>query len=110
MAARVRTLGFIVGCAFSSGAAGAVAFDIYRLARDGFYQSAAVGEVWADIHANSLVGFGALVERSISPEFWFDVLVPLLSLPVWLVLAVPGAALVALCRPRRWRLSPLRRR
>ena len=66
------------------------------LATLAMYQFDALGAIWADIHANSLVGFGAVVEKSISPALWTEVLVPLLSQPAWLVLGAPGAALAAL--------------
>ncbi len=79
-------VGLIVGWTLVLGALAALAM----------YQFAAVGAIWADIHANSLVGFGAVVEKSISPELWSEVLVPLLSQPAWLVLGAPGAALAAL--------------
>ena len=55
------------------------------------------------VNANSLVGFGAFVEKSISPWLWSAVMVPLLTLPLWLHLALPGAALFALTRQRRRR-------
>ncbi len=67
---------------------GAVALAIYR--------PDAVGTIWSDIHANSLVGFGAVVEKSISPELWSEVLVPLLSQPAWIVLGASGVVLAVL--------------
>ncbi len=79
-------VGLIVGWTLVLGALAALAI----------YQFAALGAIWASIHANSLVGFGAVVEKSISPALWTEVLVPLLSQPAWLVLGAPGAALAAL--------------
>ena len=79
-------VGIVVGWLFVVGAAATYAV----------YQTAAVGEIWAGIHTNSLVGFGAVVEKSISPELWSEVLVPLLSQPAWLVLGAPGVVLAAL--------------
>ena len=79
-------VGIVVGWSLVLGAAAVLAI----------YRTAAVGEIWAGIHANSLVGFGAIVEKSISPELWSEVLVPLLSQPAWLVLGVPGVVLAAL--------------
>ena len=101
MVERFRVAGLVVGLVLLSGALAALGGDLYGFARDGFYQSAAAAQIWFDIHATSLVGFGAIVEKRISPALWADVLVPLLSQPAWLVLGVPGAALAALCRPRR---------
>ena len=79
-------VGLVVGWALVLGA----------LAALGMYRFAAVGEIWAGIDANSLVGFGAVVEKSISPALWSEVLVPLLSQPAWLALGAPGALLVVL--------------
>ncbi len=79
-------VGLVVGWALVLGAGAAL----------GMYRFAAIGAIWAEIHANSLVGFGAVVEKSISPELWSEVLVPLLSQPAWLVLGAPGALLVVL--------------
>ncbi len=79
-------VGIVVGWALVLGAV--ATFVVYR--------TAAVGAIWAGIHSNSLVGFGAIVEKSISPELWSEVLVPLLSQPAWLVLGVPGVVLAVL--------------
>ena len=81
-------VGMVVGWTLVFGAA--ATFAIYR--------TAAVGEIWAGIHTNSLVGIGAIVEKSISPELWSEVLVPLLSQPAWLVLGAPGIVLAVLFR------------
>ncbi len=79
-------VGLVVGWLLVLGAVAALAI----------YRTAAVGEIWAGIHTNSLVGFGAIVEKSISPELWSEVLVPLLSQPAWLVLGAPGVVLAVL--------------
>ncbi len=72
--------------------------EVVFLVKTGAYTMLTVGKIWAGIDANSLVGFGAFVEKSISPALWSDVLVPLFSLPAWAVAGVPGAALVWFCR------------
>ncbi|MEE8203997.1 MAG: hypothetical protein V3R74_09630 [Alphaproteobacteria bacterium] len=81
MVERFRIAGLVVGLILLLGALAALGGDLFRFARDGFYQSAAVAQIWFDIHATSLVGFGAIVEKRISPALWVDVLVPLLSQP-----------------------------
>ena len=98
---RARTFGLIVGCVLLLGALGALGYALAGFAQGEDIRFAALGEIWAAIDTNSLVGFGAIVEKRISPELWFSVMVPLLSQPAWLVLGVPGAVLAALCFP--WR-------
>lgn len=99
--ARARTFGLALGGALLLGALGALGYALAGLAQGEDFRLAALGEIWVAINANSLVGFGAIVEKRISPELWFSVMVPLLSQPAWLVLGAPGAFLAALCFP--WR-------
>ena len=82
-------------------AAEAVFVELFRFWRDGAYQTLPVAEIWLNINANSLVGFGAIIEQKISPWLWFEVLVPFLSLPAWLVFGAPGALLAWYLRRRR---------
>ena len=56
-----------------------------------------IGAIWFRIHANSLVGFQALIENGITPLLWPPVQW-LLTLPAWLVLVPPGLLLFLLCR------------
>mgnify|MGYP004205355891 FL=1 len=59
------------------------------------------GQIWASIDPNSLVGFGALVEKQIDPDLWLNVVLPVLQWPAWIVPAVLGVVLVLAARP--WR-------
>ena len=96
-------VGRIIGWALLAAALVAVSAELFGWWRDGAYDAMASGELWAGLHANSLVGFGAIVEQRISPWLWFEVFVPLLSLPLWLVLGAPGALLAWNYRPRKRR-------
>ena len=96
-----RILGWLLlFCALS-----AFAIELITWARYGTYRIAALGEIWSNLHANSLVGFGAFVEQKLSPYLWANIIVPVLSLAAWLVLGVPGAILAVAFRrrPRRRR-------
>jgi hypothetical protein len=85
------------------GALIAVVIELFKFVTSGTYAVVALGEIWYNIHANSEVGLQAFVEKSISPALWTNVIVPLLSLPAWLVLGLPGGILLLLFRHRRHR-------
>jgi hypothetical protein len=61
----------------------------------GDWAKPSIASVWAGISANSLVGFGALVEQKIDADLWFDVLLPFLTWPAWAPPAIVGAILLA---------------
>ncbi len=65
----------------------------------GAYRPLSLGSVWYAIHANSLVGFQALIEKSVGSLVWMPIQF-LLGLPAFLVLGVPGIVLFFGCRPR----------
>ena len=103
----MRRTGWLLGWVFVFGALVAIAIDLFKWIRDGAYVFVSLGDIWAGINTNSLVGFGALIEKSVSPTLWSDILVPLLSLPAWTVLGAIAAILLILFRkpPRRRRHS-----
>jgi hypothetical protein len=80
-----------------AGAAAGVAELLTML--QGASQTLSIGAIWYRIHANSLVGFQALIEKGLSPLIWPPIQW-LLVLPTWLVLVPPGLLLVLLCRER----------
>jgi hypothetical protein len=108
--ARLRKIGGVIGWLLCLAALAALGWELARYWNAGAYQSIPFAEPWSMIHANSLVGFGAFVEKSISPALWSDVIVPILVLPAWLVLGVPGGLLLAFRRFRRRRRRRRRRR
>jgi hypothetical protein len=96
----MRRAGFVLGILLLviAGAAGLAWIMGLFLAPGGMAVS--IGSIWYGIHANSLVGFQALVEKSVGAAAWAPVQA-LLVWPTWLTLGLPGLALVLLCRPRR---------
>ncbi len=95
--------GRLIGAALLLGGLISLAMEAFGWWRDGAWEIVTLGAAWASVNANSLVGLGAFVERSISPWLWFEIMVPLLTLPLWLYLALPGAALLIVTRRKRRR-------
>jgi hypothetical protein len=81
-----------------AGAAVAVA-ELLTMAQ-GAPASLSPGAIWFRTHANSLVGFQAMIEKGPLPWLWPPVQY-LLTLPSWLILVPPGLVLVLSCRARR---------
>jgi hypothetical protein len=94
----MRTFGYWFGVGLLvAGAAAAVAEFLTML--QGAPSTLSLGAIWFRIHANSLVGFQALIEKQLTPWLWPPIQ-ELLILPAWLVLVPPGLLLVLLCRNR----------
>ncbi len=66
----------------------------------GGYRPVSLGSIWFNLHANSLVGFQALVEKNLGTYAWMPIQF-LLTQPAFLVLLVPGLFLYFVCRPRQ---------
>ena len=86
---------------FLLAALGLFAYEIVGAISGDGYNLITGGELWADIHANSLVGFQALIEKNISPWLWREILLPILLAPAWAIAVVPGLLLALICRSRR---------
>jgi len=74
------------------------------LIEHGDWAKPSIASAWASLDANSLVGFGALVEQKIDADLWFDVLLPFLTWPAWAPPAIVGVIVLAiglLFRPKR---------
>jgi len=82
---------------------GLFAYEIVGVIIGGSYNSLASGELWARVHANSLVGFQALIEKNTFPWLWREVLLPILLAPAWAITALPGLFIILLCHTRRRR-------
>ncbi len=59
-----------------------------------------LGEGWFSLHPPSLNLFQALIERYTFPFIWDSVILNLMLLPVWLVIAALGFALIYIGRRR----------
>jgi hypothetical protein len=94
---RMRTFGYWLGVALLiAGAAAAVAERVRGPSTISF------GWIWAQINANSEIGFQALIEKGPLARLWPPIR-ELLILPTWLILVPLGLLLVIACI--RWRRS-----
>jgi hypothetical protein len=100
---RVLLIGRLKGWALLLGALAAVGYEAFGWWRDGVWESVSFGAAWASFNANSLVGLGAFIEKSVSPWLWSEIMIPVLLQPLWLVLALPGALLTVTLRSKRRR-------
>jgi len=60
-----------------------------------------LGQLWTDVHANSLQTLQALTERRLGASIWPLVARPLLDQPAWLVLGIIGIILMLLGRKKK---------
>lgn len=96
----MRRLGFGLGLLLALIAAVMLVAQLFSFLAQGVYVPVSSGSIWYAVHANSLVGFQALVEQRLSPALWPPILW-LLQLPAWLVSGVLAALLLLSCRPKR---------
>lgn len=92
----------VLGYAFASLALLVFALDVWRgpmQEQELVFTSGA--EYWAGFDPNSLVGFQAMIEKNISPELWFQAVLPALTLPAFVLLGVFAALFFFLGRPRK---------
>lgn len=68
----------------------AVVIIAYGVSDNDDWLTPSIAEVWASINANSLVGFGSLVENKIDPDLWVDTILPILTWPAWSLPAILG--------------------
>ncbi len=80
-------------------------FVIITLALMILFSSTTVGSLWAMIHANSLVGFQALIEKNVDPDLWLHVILPALKCPLWIITLVVSVLLLLTGRRREPRYS-----
>src|SRR5690554_1870641 len=97
----MRRFGYWLGVALLAAGAAAAVAELFTMLQ-GEPATLSIGAIWYRIHANSLVGFQALIEKGLSPAIWAPIQW-FLVLPTWLVLVPPGLLLVLLCRERERR-------
>jgi len=95
-----RTVGWLLILA----AVAAFGRDVFGWLDTGQWDSKLVGELWYELHRDSLQLLQPAIERYVLPALWSYVIFPILLAPAWLVFAVPGIVLLLLprvCHRRR---------
>ena len=95
----MRSFLFGLGVVLLIAAGASVVAEIMHLTMGSRYQPVSLGSIWYAVNGNSLVGFQALVEKSISPMVWAPIQI-FLTIQAWLILAPIGLILVLTCRQR----------
>lgn len=66
----------------------------------GTFAPIVLGELWFTLHAASLNVVQAVVQRYVHPALWDPVITSVLFVWAFVVLGLPGLALIVLCRRR----------
>ncbi|MFI4987473.1 MAG: hypothetical protein ACHQF3_08520 [Alphaproteobacteria bacterium] len=103
----MRRIVAIIGWLLILGAVLVFLGETYEWLDTGDYHVTATGELWFHLSPGSLNLLQAGVQRHITPLLWDDLLRPFLLLPAWLVLGVPGIAILVLRRRRHRRKRTL---
>ena len=64
------------------------------------YEMFALGELWFEVHKDSLQLAQPAIQRYVHPRVWDPMIVTVLRAPAWAVFAAPGLLLLVLCRRR----------
>jgi len=91
----------VIGSILLLAAIAAAGYEAFTAFEAGSWRSIALGEIWFKLHAASLNGAQAGIQRYISPFLWEPVITTVLLWPGWAVFGVPGAVLLWFCRSRR---------
>ena len=82
----------LLGYLFAAIALGALAWDVWRgPLQDEELVFTSTAEHWREVSANSLVGFGAYIEQNVSPDLWFEWVLPALGFPAFALAAAFSA-------------------
>jgi hypothetical protein len=92
--------GRFLGWLLILGALLVVGHEVYAWLDQGHYKITAAGQLWYDLSPGSINLVQAVIQRYLLPSLWDHVLLPVLLVPAWLVLGLPGILLVILCRKR----------
>ena len=92
----------VIGWLLVAGALAVAVREAMIWVQSGEWAPIAAGQLWFDIHRDSLQLAQPAIERYILPALWDPVILTVLQWPAWAVLGLPGLVLAWLAdRPRR---------
>ena len=92
----------VIGWLLVAGALAVAVREAMIWMQSGAWAPIAAGQLWFDIHRDSLQLAQPAIERYILPALWDPVILTVLQWPAWAVLGLPGLVLAWLAdRPRR---------
>ena len=92
MSSTVRTLGWLLILM----AMAVLGSDLFTLAETGRVELSSLGDLWRDLHPDSIRVVQTTVEGHVSVALWDRLLAPLLPYKAVLVFALPGLLLASL--------------
>ena len=92
------TVGRIIGWILIFAGVAALIFQIGDMIETGVWTSVSLGQVWFDFHTASLNAAQAGIQRYLWPALWDPGIQTVLSWPAWIIVGVPGIALLWFCR------------
>lgn len=95
----MRRVGYGIGLGFLLLAAATLVAQLISLWAIGGWRPFSLSAMWTSIDAASLDAIKSLIENNLAAIVWTPIQL-VLDLPAWISLAVPGAVLAFLCRPR----------
>ena len=93
-------VGRIIGWVLLVAALAVAGYEAMAALNAGAWRPIAFGELWFKLHAASLNGAQAGIQRYLAPWLWEPGITSILRLPSWVVLGIPAAALLWFCRRR----------
>ena len=91
-------VGRAIGWLLILAAFAALGRDMFGWFDTGRWHSVPFGQVWSDIHRDSLLLLQPALERHVAVFLWDPVMTTILLAPAWAVFGLPGVALLLLVR------------
>ena len=92
----LRWVSRAVGWLLILAALAAAVRDAFAWLDTGQWASVLFGQVWFDLHKDSLLLLQPALERHVSPFLWDPVMTTILEAPAWVVFGLPGVVLLLL--------------
>jgi hypothetical protein len=97
----IRFLFRMVGFLILAGGFVTLIYDGTRWIAGGTLTFTPLGQVWNNVHSNSLQLLQPAIERHVSPFLWDPVVLSILTTPAWIVFAIIGAILMLIGRKKK---------